>query len=105
MALVVRRSRAALKGKVPTEEEKAYLFDTMLAYSARYTVYDDRVVHHVDGAWNPSWVGMDLIRPYTLEGNRLTISGAPSKDPASGEDVIYSMEFTKVENPLPDQGE
>ena len=24
------------------------LFDTMLAYSATYTVEDDRVVHHVD---------------------------------------------------------
>jgi Lipocalin-like domain len=105
MALVVRRNRTAIKGKPPTEEEKAYLFDTMLAYSARYTLHDDRVIHHVDVAWNPAWVGTDQIRPYTLDGNRLVISGAPSKDPATGDDVIYSMEFTKVENPSSDQGE
>ena len=98
MALVVRRTRASIKGKAPSEEERAYLFDTMLAYSARYTLYNDRAIHHVDVAWNPAWVGTDQIRPYTLDGNRLVISGAPSKDPARGEAVIYQMEFTKVEH-------
>src|SRR3712207_3144604 len=93
-ALALKRHRPALSGPEPTDKEKVKLFDTMLAYSAAYTVEDDRVVHHVDAAWNPAWVG-DLIRPYTLDGDTLVISGAPSKDPRTGEEVIYRIEFNK----------
>jgi Lipocalin-like domain len=88
IALVVRRDRPPLSGKTPTDEEKVRLYDTMLAYSATYTLEDDRVAHHVDAAWNPAWTGTDLIRPFRLDGDTLVISGAPSKDPATGEDVI-----------------
>ena len=96
MALVVKRDRPRLSGAAPTDEEKVKLFDTMLAYSATYTVEDDRVVHHVDASWNEVWTGMDLIRPYTLDGDTLTISGAPSKDPATGQDVVYRIEFVRL---------
>jgi hypothetical protein len=97
MALVLRRDRPPLSGATPTDQEKVKLFDTMLAYSATYTVEDDKVVHHVDAAWNPAWLG-DLIRPFTLNGDTLVISGAPSKDPATGEDVVYRIEFQRVRN-------
>jgi hypothetical protein len=97
MAVVFRRDRPPFSGPVPTSEEKAMLFDTMLAYTATYTVEGDRVVHHVDAAWTPAWVG-DLIRPYKLEGDMLTISGAPSKDPATGRDVVYRIVFQRAQN-------
>lgn len=100
MALVLRRQRPAPSGARPTDQEKAALFDTMLAYSATYTVEDGRVVHHVDAAWNPAWLG-DLIRPFTLDGDSLVISGAPSKDPATGEDVIYRIAFERARAALP----
>jgi hypothetical protein len=96
MALVLKRDRPWLTGTAPTDEEKIKLFDTMLAYSATYTVDGDKVIHHVDAAWNPAWAGSDLIRPFSLDGDTLVINGAPSKDPATGEDVIYRIEFTKV---------
>ena len=96
MALVVDRHRAKLKGTTPTDDEKVALFDSMLAYSASYTLDDDKVVHHVDAAWNPAWGVSDLIRPYTLEGVTLVISGAPGEDPVTGEAVNYRMEFRKV---------
>ena len=99
MALVVKRDRPAPAGRAPTDEEKVKLFDTMLAYSATYRVEDDRVVHHVDASWNQAWTGMDLIRPYTLDGDTLTISEAPSKDPATGDDLIYRIVFNKVRSP------
>jgi hypothetical protein len=95
MATVFRRNRPAPKPDGWTEAEKAQLFDDMLAYVASYTLEEDRVVHHVDGSWNPNWHG-DLSRPFTLEGDRLVISGAPGIDPATGEEVVYRMEFTKV---------
>ncbi len=95
MATVFRRDRPAPADKKWTEAEKAQLFDDMLAYVASYRLEGDRVVHHVDGAWNPNWRG-ELSRPFTLEGDRLVISGAPGIDPTTGEEVIYRMEFTKV---------
>jgi hypothetical protein len=62
----------------------------------RIPLKDDRVIHHVDAAWNPAWGISDLIRPYALDGDTLVISGAPGKDPTNGEEVIYRMEFRKV---------
>ena len=95
MASVFRRDRVAPRANGWTEAEKARLFDDMLAYVASYTLEEDRVVHHVDGSWNPNWHGA-LSRPFELDGDRLLISGAPGVDPATGEEVIYRMTFTKV---------
>lgn len=95
MATVFRRNRLNSSQTEWTESEKAQLFDDMLAYVASYTLEEDRVIHHVDGSWNPNWHG-DLSRPFVLEGERLVISGAPGIDPKTGEEVIYRMEFAKV---------
>jgi hypothetical protein len=96
MALVVNSHRPKLKGTMPTDDEKVALFDSMVAYSASYTLEDDKVIHHVDAAWNPAWGVADLIRPFSLDGDILVISGAPGLDPTTGEEVIYRMEFRKV---------
>jgi len=53
-------------------------------------------VHHVDASWNPAWGVSDLIRPFSIDGNRLVISGAPGVDPKNGEEVVYELEFRKV---------
>lgn len=96
MAVVVSRERPALKGEVPTDAEKVALFDSMLAYAGSYTFENGRVVHHVDASWNPAWGVSDLIRPFSIDGNRLVISGAPGVDPKNGEEVVYELEFRKV---------
>jgi len=97
MATVFKRDRPLLSGAVPTTEEKIELFDSMLAYCASYTIDSDRVVHHVDAAWSPAWIG-DLIRPYKLDDDILTISGAPSRDPITGQDVVYRIVFQRAQN-------
>jgi hypothetical protein len=96
MALVVNRHRPVLEGVRPTDHEKIALFDSMLAYSGSYTLEDGRVIHHVDASWNPAWGESDLIRPYSLDGDRLLISDAPGIDPTTGDEVIYRLEFRKV---------
>lgn len=96
MALVVSRSRPVPQGTTLTNDEKAALFDSMLAYSGSYTVENGRVTHHVDASWNPLWAGAELIRPYSISGDRLVISDAPGIDPVTGEEVIYRIEFQKV---------
>lgn len=95
MALVISSQRVKLKEARPSNQEKIELFDSMLAYSATYTLTENEVIHHVDATWNPAFAG-ELRRPYTLEGDTLVISGAPGKDPVTGEEVLYRMEFRKV---------
>ncbi|SPH24453.1 hypothetical protein DEA8626_03505 [Defluviimonas aquaemixtae] len=95
MATVFARKRPRVDDGRLGGPQKAELFDTMLAYVASYTLEADRVVHHVEAAWNPAWE-IDLSRPFTLDGDRLVISGAPGTDPATGEEVVYRMEFRKV---------
>jgi len=95
MAIVFRGDRPAPKDEVWTAVEKAQLLDDMLTYVASSTIEGDQVIHHVDGSWNPYWRG-DLSRPFKLGGDRLFTRGAPGIDPATGEEVIYRMEFAKV---------
>jgi len=94
MASVFRGDRFSPEGRAWTMEEKAKLFDDMLAYVAFYRLEENQVIHEVDGSWNPNWQGA-LERPFTLEADRLFISGSAGSDPATGEEVIYRMEFTK----------
>ncbi len=64
-------------------------------FAASYTLENDRVVHHVDVAWNPAWQ-IDLVRPYGLEGDKLAIGDAPWTDPLTGVKVSRRMEFRKI---------
>lgn len=95
MALVVNGRRRELKGCTPSDEEKIDLFDLMLAYSATYTLTENELTHHVDVTCNPAWIG-DMKRPCKICGNTLIISDAPGKDPTTGDDVVYRMEFRRV---------
>lgn len=95
MASVFSRSRLPAKGATWDPGQKTALFDTMLAYVASYTLDGDKVIHHVEAAWNPNWE-IDLTRPFSLDGDTLVISGAPGVDPSTGEEVVYRMEFRRV---------
>lgn len=95
-ALVVSRDRPVPATVPPNAEEKIRLFDSMLAYTGTYTLDDEKAVHHVDASWNQAWTGTDQVRFYKLDGDRLTISGAPAKDPHTGQDIVYQIEFQKV---------
>ncbi len=97
MALVVDRRGREPAAPFATDADKASLFDSMLAYAASYRIEGDQVIHSVDAAWHPAWGG-DLVRPFTLDGDRLSISGALGRDPRTGEDVMYNMTFERARN-------
>ena len=65
---------------VPPSDEKqvAQLFQHDCVRGT-YTVDDDRVVHHVEVAWLPSWVGSDQPQQANLEGDTLTIRTQPMR--------------------------
>jgi hypothetical protein len=46
-----------------------------IAYFGTYEVdaAGDTVIHHVEGALNPSWVGGDQVRRFRFDGDRLVL--------------------------------
>lgn len=63
-----------------TEAEKAAAASTFVTYSGTYRVDGDRVVHAVDLSLFPNWVGTDLVRLLTLDGDDLTLRTETAKD-------------------------
>jgi hypothetical protein len=56
-----------------TAEEKIEAFSTFFAYSGRYSLLDDRVIHHVDISSVENWVNTDLVRLIDFSGDRITL--------------------------------
>jgi hypothetical protein len=54
-------------------------FDNYLGYWGRYELLPGQnvVVHHVEGASHPDWIGTDQKRYFELSGNRVMISTPP----------------------------
>jgi hypothetical protein len=95
MALVVKAGRQAPYGAVASDQEKIALFDSLLAYAGSYRVETDRIIHRIDASWNESWTGSEQTRFYKLDGNRLTLTGAPAKSPIDGQETVYTIVWEK----------
>jgi hypothetical protein len=64
-----------------TEADRAAALRSMIAYTGRYRVEDERVVTRVEAAWNEAWVGTDQVRLIRFEGDRLHLEGPPQPHP------------------------
>jgi lipocalin-like protein len=58
-------------------EEKVAAAEGYISYSGKYEVQGDKVVAHPEVSFFPNWVGVDQVRLWALEGNRLTLSTPP----------------------------
>src|SRR5262245_26841627 len=78
MSITVEESRNRPAGTVLTDEERVRLFNTIVsAYSGRYTVEGNKVIHTVEISWNEAWTGTQQVRYFKVEGDQLTIETAP----------------------------
>jgi hypothetical protein len=68
----------------------------MLAYAGTYTLDDEKLVRHIDASRNQAWTATDQVRFYKLHGDVLTITGAPAKDPHTGQEVVHRIVFRKL---------
>jgi hypothetical protein len=98
-AVLVGDNRTKPAGAVPTDDEKAKLFATLIAYSGTYVLEGDKVTHKIDVSWNQSWTGGDQIRFYKVEGNMLTITTAINKSPRDGLEGRAVVVFAKTPSP------
>lgn len=75
------RSRLArLKAEVPDAEDVSKLRlarrgvpRDYIAYSGRFEVKNDNIIHHVEVSLFPHWVGLPQVRHYEFAGNQLTL--------------------------------
>lgn len=67
-----------------------------IAYFGRYDVGSDgrTVVHHVQGALNPAWVGGDQVRTVRFDGERLVLSAEVRK---GGRTVTHVLTWERCE--------
>jgi Lipocalin-like domain len=63
------------RGPAKNLEEKAALLDSMLAYSGRYSIEENRMTIRVDMSWNEIYSGPNQTqtRFFSIEGDKLTI--------------------------------
>jgi hypothetical protein len=94
MVIVVADSRKPPKA----DEDRIALHKHMVAYSGRYTVNGGQVVHHVDVSWNPAWMGTDLVRFFKREGDKLTITTAPTKYGTDNVEQVSTLTLQRVDN-------
>jgi len=58
-----------------TPEEAAHAWRNYVGYWGTFTVDADAgvVIHAVEGAWFPHWIGHNQVRQYRFSGNTLTL--------------------------------
>ena len=59
-----------------TDEDRAKLHKTMIAYTGIYRIEGDKFITKVDVSWNPEWDGTDQVRLFKLKGDHLEIVSA-----------------------------
>jgi hypothetical protein len=63
--------------KAPTtDQDRADLFKSLVAYTGMYHVEGDKWITKVDVAANPAWVGTEQTRSFRVDGDRLQESTA-----------------------------
>jgi hypothetical protein len=78
-AIIVRENRPKPTDLTKlTDQERAELFKSMVAYAGTFKVEGSRVVHNVDISWNENWTGTAQVRSFRIEGRTLTIRTEPA---------------------------
>ena len=95
-AIFVAGGRVVPAGDQPTDEERVQLHRSMIAYAGTYTIDGDRVVHHIDIAWNNARLGSDQVRFFKLVGDRLSLTTERNKSPIDGSEGFGVLEFERL---------
>ncbi|HEY0875228.1 MAG TPA: lipocalin-like domain-containing protein [Vicinamibacterales bacterium] len=93
---VMRPNRLAVApGQWGTQEVRS-AYAGYIAYFGTYEVNEagDTVVHHVEGALNPGWVGGRQVRRLRFEGDLLVLS---TDVPKAGAMVRHTLTWKKLE--------
>jgi hypothetical protein len=76
-------------------EERSQAFSTFSAYAGTYTLNENTVTHHLEVASIPNRVGTDLVRTFTLSGNRVTLKTLPTRNEVVQK--VFELVWERVE--------
>ena len=96
MVLLLNNHRKRPLRLPPADDEKIALFDTMFDYSGTHTVEPDRIILHLDMSWNEASTGTEQVWFCTIQGNILTLTSTPAKNPLDGREVVHEMIFERA---------
>src|SRR5262249_23113816 len=85
LALIVRSGRPKPESvEKVTDQHRADLHRSMLAYGGTYKFDGNKVEHHIDISWNEVWTGTTVIRDFEKEGDKLVYTTRPAPFTADG---------------------
>ncbi len=98
MVIILGTDRKKPAGPVATPEEALALIKSMLAYAGTYTIdtHAKTVTHHIDVSWDQTRTGESHVRTYKLDGDHLTLTTEPSRDPATGTKPVRTLLWERV---------
>jgi hypothetical protein len=99
-AQLMSRERVRFSSRIPKEippEEISRAYHEYTSYFGTYTldVAAGTIVHHVEGALAPQWIGGDQLRYFKFEGALLVLKTPPMKV-SDGTKVINTLVWKKV---------
>ena len=65
-------------------------------YAGTYTINGDKVVHHIDIAWNNARRRSDEDRFFKIDGDRLTLTTERNTSPNDGSEGFGVLEFERI---------
>jgi hypothetical protein len=97
MVLIVHEERPKPAGLATmTDQERAELFKTMVAYGGTYAFDGTTVTHHLDISWNQVWTGTDLVRHITFDGRKAIFTTDPGPRSQDGQVAISVLTWEKL---------
>jgi hypothetical protein len=101
LVIIVGTGRKKPAAPVATPAEAQALLTSLLAYAGTYTLDTKAhtVTHHIDVSWDETRTGESHVRTYHFEGDRLTLTTQPSRDPASGKPTVRTVVWERLRGP------
>jgi len=78
-------------------EEQATLFRSCFGYAGTYSLTDTGVIHHVEVASDPTWIGKDQARFVRFEGKRLIVTGPPLQTVSDPNPRVLQLVWERAE--------
>ncbi len=97
MQLICGEGRKAPSGQVPTEKERAELFNSLQARSGQYEVSGTKVVIRFDGSESHSVNGSTRAYIVEINGSRMTLTAEPFIRPRTGQQVTAVLTLERAE--------